>query len=245
MAGADTPWSVQLLSGHQYLLAAVDQVIDALGLATGQLDRSDFQAAGAAGNLDAVPIPVQHGAGGVAAALLQGCGLVDADALLAQIGKGAGPGVKGTNQAFDLDGAAGPVDVAFFLGQFVGVVGVGVVLRLGGQFAVCQLRQGFNNGTAAHVRQAVVQAAAGVVGVDRGAGFQQHIAGIQAFVHLHDGDAGFRIAGGNGPLDRGGTAPARQQGGVDVQAAVGRDVQNGFRQDQAVSGYDHHVRFQG
>src|SRR5690554_8055293 len=116
MAGADTPWSVQLLSGHQYLLAAVDQVIDALGLATGQLDRSDFQAAGAAGNLDAVPIPVQHGGGGGAAALRQGCGLVDGDALLAQIGKGASSGAEGANQPLGFKRARGPGDVAFVLG---------------------------------------------------------------------------------------------------------------------------------
>ena len=58
-------------------------------------------------------------------------------------------------------------------------------------------------------RQVGQQAAAGVVGVYRSAHFQQHGTGIQAFIHLHDGNTGFGIAGGNGPLDR---AAPRQRG---------------------------------
>ena len=169
---------------------------------------------------------------------------MNADALFAQVGKGAGPGVEGADQSFDVGGAAAPVDVAFFLGQLVGVVGVGIVLGLTGQLPLCQPGQCVHDGFAAHVGKSVVQAAAGVVGVYRSAHFQQHGTGVQAFIHLHDGNTGFGIAGGNGPLDRSGTAPARQQGGVDVQATVGRDLQHGFGQDQAIGGDDHHIRLQ-
>ena len=40
---------------------------------------------------------------------------------------------------------------------------------------------------------------------------QQHVAGVEAGVHLHDGDAGARVAGLDRALDRRGAAPARQQ----------------------------------
>ena len=51
---------------------------------------------------------------------------------------------------------------------------------------------------------------------------EQHGAGVEPRVELHDGDAGFRVAGEDGALDRRGAAPARQQRTVDVQAAEAR-----------------------
>jgi hypothetical protein len=49
---------------------------------------------------------------------------------------------------------------------------------------------------------------------------EQHVAGVQPSVHLHDGDAGLSVARLDGAVDRRGPAPARQQRGVDVQAAL-------------------------
>ena len=46
------------------------------------------------------------------------------------------------------------------------------------------------------------------------------------------------VAGHDGALDRRGPAPARQQRGMDVEAAMARRVQDGFGQDEAV-GRDH------
>ncbi len=43
--------------------------------------------------------------------------------------------------------------------------------------------------------------------------------GIEAGVHLHDADAGARVAGFDGAHDRRGAAPARQQRGMDVDGA--------------------------
>ena len=54
----------------------------------------------------------------------------------------------------------------------------------------------------------VVQALGGVLGGDGRGQLVEHVAGIQADVHLHDGDTGFGIAGENSSLDGGGTAPA-------------------------------------
>src|SRR5690554_5557909 len=81
MAGAGKPWSVQLLAGQQHPLAAVDQVADALGFAAGQLDRSDFQGAGAAGDFNAFSLATDHGAWQLVTALIQCGGLMKADAL--------------------------------------------------------------------------------------------------------------------------------------------------------------------
>ena len=68
---------------------------------------------------------------------------------------------------------------------------------------------------------------------------KQHRPGIEPGLHLHDGDAGFGIAGQDRALDRRRAAPARQQRGVDVDAAEARHVEHRLRQDQAVGG-DHH-----
>ena len=54
----------------------------------------------------------------------------------------------------------------------------------------------------------------------------QNRPGVEAGIHLHDGHAGFRFAVGDGPLDRRRAAIFRQQRGVDIQAAVRRQIQN-------------------
>jgi hypothetical protein len=48
--------------------------------------------------------------------------------------------------------------------------------------------------------------------------------------------------GFDGAVDGGGTPPARQQRGMDVQAAQPGQVQHPLRQDQPVGGHHHHVR---
>jgi hypothetical protein len=110
-----------------------------------------------------------------------------------------------------------------------------------------QERAGGGGGQRAHDQagaergQAVVQAGSGVVGQDGLALDQQHVAGIEAGVHLHDRDAGLGVAGLDRAMDRRGAAPARQQRAVDVQAAQARQVQHPLRQDQAVGGDHQHV----
>jgi hypothetical protein len=87
--------------------------------------------------------------------------------------------------------------------------------------------------------KAVVQAAGGVLRFDVDDGRQQHRPGVEAGLHAHDGDAGLRVAGLDGAVDGRRAAPARQQRGVDVDAAAARQVEHRLRQDQAVGG-DHH-----
>ena len=87
---------------------------------------------------------------------------------------------------------------------------------------------------AAEFRQAVVQRAARGLRADGCALHQKHGAGVQAFVHRHDGDAGLAVAGQDRVLDRGRSPPAGQQRGVDIQAAESRRGQNRRRQQQPV-----------
>ena len=52
------------------------------------------------------------------------------------------------------------------------------------------------------------------------------VAGVEAVVHLHHHHAGLGIAGHDGAVDRRGAAPARQQRGVQVEAAERRRIEN-------------------
>ena len=59
---------------------------------------------------------------------------------------------------------------------------------------------------------------------------------IQPLLHPHDGHAGLRIAGDHCPFDRRRATPARQQGGVDVDAPETRVFQRPAGQQQSVGG---------
>ncbi len=65
--------------------------------------------------------------------------------------------------------------------------------------------------------------------------------GVETGVHLHDRDAGRRVAGLDRARDRRGAAPARQQRGMDVETAVARPGEDRGRQHQAIRGNDEHV----
>ena len=82
----------------------------------------------------------------------------------------------------------------------------------------------------------------GIRRLDGVAVFANHIAGIQADVHLHDAHAGFGIAGFNCTLNRCCAAPTGQQRGVDIEAAVFGRIQHFLRQNQAIRGHHHHIR---
>ncbi|MCW0417171.1 hypothetical protein NB689_002925 [Xanthomonas sacchari] len=89
-----------------------------------------------------------------------------------------------------------------------------------------------------------MQLPAGLVGTDRGPLRQQHRAGIQARFHLHQAHPGLAVAGLDRALDRRGAAPTRQQRGMHVPAAMGRDRQHRLGQDQPVGHHHDQVRLQ-
>ena len=92
-------------------------------------------------------------------------------------------------------------------------------------------------------REPRVQRGRILVGTDRDTALEQHRSGVEARVHLHDGDAGLGVTGEQRALDRRRTAPARQQRRVDVEAAGPRQRERLGGQDQPVGDHHHHIRF--
>ena len=142
-------------------------------------------------------------AGGV-----DGAGAPQLDRRAVQRGEGAGEGVEGAHGPFDLDGRAGPVDRGLGLADLGGVGDALGRLGRGLELAGGQGLEGFDDELGAHPGQAVVEAAGGVVGLDGFDALEEHRAGVEPGVHLHDGDAGFRVAGFDGAVDRRRAAPA-------------------------------------
>ncbi len=89
-----------------------------------------------------------------------------------------------------------------------------------------------------------MQPAAGIIAADRRAPAGQHRAGVQPRLHLHQADAGLGVAGQDGALDRGRTAPAGQQRGMDIDTPQRRYGQYPGRQDQAVCDDNHKLGLQ-
>ena len=67
------------------------------------------------------------------------------------------------------------------------------------------------------------------------------MAGVDLRGHQHGGDAGLFIPGGDGALDGRGPAPARQQRGVDVDAAAPRQGEGGGADLDAIGADDGEV----
>ena len=65
---------------------------------------------------------------------------------------------------------------------------------------------------------------------DRNGTLRKYRPGIESGFELHYGHARLRIACKDGPLDRCGATPARQQRGVNVQAPACGDCEHGRRQ---------------
>ena len=76
---------------------------------------------------------------------------------------------------------------------------------------------------------------------DRRALGHQHRAGVEAFFHAHDHDAGFRIARHDRALDRRGAAPARQQRAMQIEAAELRRIEDRLRQQQSIGDDDRRI----
>ena len=148
-----------------------------------------------------------------------------------------GKGVEGAQLARQHGGRLGPVEPGLGLVDLAGVGDAGLGLHHGKQ--LIETRQGVDHEFAAQCGKAVVQAAGTVLRIDGHGLGQQHGAAVESGFHLHDGDAGLRVARLDRAMDRRRAAPARQQRSMDVDAAARRQVEHGLRQDQAVGGHHH------
>ena len=170
---------------------------------------------------------------------------VDAHALAGQFGFGHRPRIEGADLVRQRRRRLRPVELRLVLVQLVRVGRAVLRLRTRQRHdAGAQQAQAVVQHLRAEIGQAVVQLAAGVVFADDERLRQQHRAGVETFLHLHQAHAGVGVAGLDRTLDRRRAAPARQHRGVDVPAAVFRDIENALRQDQAVGDHDHQIRLQ-
>ena len=120
-----------------------------------------------------------------------------------------------------------------------------MVLRHSRQSTGSDLRNRFTQSFGTHSGNAVKQFAAGLLGVNGDFFTVQYIAGIQPFVHLHDGNAGLGVTVQHRPLHRGAAAIFRQQRNVQVDAAIAGHFQHGLRQDAAIGHHHDQLRGEG
>ena len=118
----------------------------------------------------------------------------------------------------------------------MGVAALCIVLRP--RCDVIQFDERFGQKFRTGLCQTVEQLTGGFGFADRGFVRQQHIAGIQTLGHLHGGNTRLFVARDNRPLDRRGTAPARQQRTMHVDAAVRRNIEHRLGQQLAVGHHD-------
>jgi hypothetical protein len=131
-----------------------------------------------------------------------------------------------------------PVDHRFFLGDTPRVGRAGLVLRL----RLWRPGERGDDQPRAERGELVVEHARRIRWRDRQRLLQQDGARVEPRVHLHDGDAGRRIPGEKGALDRRGATPPWQQGRMHVEAAARRRAEQGRGHHEPVGGDHDHFR---
>ncbi len=138
-----------------------------------------------------------------------------------------------------------PVNNTHFLGQ-LGIIGhLAFILGDGLQGARFQSTEGFQQQFCPHVGQPFRQLTAAFPRQNVHAFLHQHRPCIHPTIHQHGGDACLFIPLQNAP-GNGGTAPvARQEGGMDVHVAQGRNVQQLLGQNLPEGRRNAQIRGQG
>ena len=137
----------------------------------------------------------------------------------------------------------GELELRHLLIEHGSKAGIFVVLRLGLEGTGGDGGHHLAQHTGTHSRHAVKQLAAGLLRVDGDLLAAEHIAGVKALIHLHDGNAGLGVAVQHGPLHRGAATVLGQQRNMQVDAAVLRGFQHGLGQDAAIG--HHHDQLRG
>ncbi|MDB6067140.1 MAG: hypothetical protein JWR26_3348 [Pedosphaera sp.] len=153
-----------------------------------------------------------------------------------QMGVCAGPGGEGADAVPEGAGGLGPIELAIFLGDLAGEGGAFGGLGAGNDFAGDEVGNGLDEEVGTQGGEAIVQGLGIVLGVDGGGLAGEDVAGIEAGIHFHDGDAGLGLVVEDGPLDGGGAAIFGEDGGVDVEGTEAGQIQNGFGEDLAIRG---------
>ena len=104
-----------------------------------------------------------------------------------------------------------PIDLRLMLVDLGGIAHAFNRLHHRLQCTCLGLAQGLHDHAGAKSGQLVMERACGVGGRNRERFDLQHVAGVQTFVHLHDGDAGLLVSSFDRAVNRCRSAPARQQ----------------------------------
>ena len=153
-------------------------------------------------------------------------GLENLHPLAGDLAPGAGPGRQGPDPAVELHRRLPPIEPLLLAGELGGIGGALGRLRNRREAPGRQTFQRLDDQLGPEGARRSCRLAAGLPWADLDGSAQQDRAGIQPLVHLHDGDAALPVAGEDGALDRGRPAPARQQRGMDIEAAEPRALQD-------------------
>ncbi len=210
------------------------------GLAAGALELFDAEDRAAAGG-HGQPAAAQAEEGpwrSRRAFLLQNLHPHQLDRLAAQLRGDTGPGRVGAQPVADLARGAAPVHAAALAGEPRRVGRPRAVLGSRLDRSRLQPVEGLDDQPAAHRGEAREQLPRRLLGTDLGLDLEQDGPGVEPLLHQHRGHAGAGLPGGDRGLDRRRAAPAREQRGVQVDAAEPRQPEEVAREDLA-EGDDH------
>src|SRR6266545_3022002 len=154
---------------------------------------------------------------------------------------GAGPGNKRANTVPHTSHRLGPIQTPVFFRDLASVTGARTGLLAGNNLTGDIVRDRLDQQLRAQGREPVVQRLRVLIGSDARGLLTEDVAGVEALVHFHDGDAGFALVVQEGPLNRRRAAIFGQEGGMDVQAAEARQREDLCRQNLAISGHRNQV----
>lgn len=139
------------------------------------------------------------------------------------MGGKAGPRGEGAAHSRELGGGQMPVGNAISALEFAGDGGLGFILGLGRELAGYPRVEVVEQKSGSQGKEGVSQGGGGFVAGQGVFLLGQDGAGIHSGVEEHQGYAGDGGGVEDGGGDRSGAAVAGEQGGMEVEAAVGRD----------------------
>ena len=131
-----------------------------------------------------------------------------------------------------------PANLAVGGGEHRSQGGQFVVLRLRAHAPVLDRAQDVENQRAPGSRQSLQEVPAGVGRADRLGDAAVNRASVETLLEAEHAGTGDLLTGDDRPLDRGGSAPGREQGEVEVQPSVLRNIQQVGRDQTPVGNHD-------
>lgn len=172
-------------------------------------------------------------------------GAMQADPRGTEKAEGQGEGGQAADKIVNLPAGAVPINASSAIRNFRGQGVGGMVLGCPVDLAGCKCGEKAIDHFPAQRGQTIMELSGGFLRADVDGFFENDIAGIHAFIHVHDADACFAIAIDDSPVNGGGSAIFRQQRGVDIEAAEARQLENISAQNFSIGSYDKEISLHG